>query len=143
MKDFVYPTILVLYSLALVACGNAVSSTKKPKAAATEDTTFLVTQIDPASGSQATVPTTVTVSFTEVPNRETLDVVTYYSMHCGSEIVHAADVDALTGYTSVVLTFDPIVVSSGTQCVFSVASNIQSESGQKLGGTRTANYSIP
>lgn len=101
-----------------------------------------MTQIEPNSGIRASVPTTVTVNFSEIPNRETLDVVTYYSMQCGSETLHAANVDALSGYTSVVLTFDAIAATSGSQCIFSIASNIQSEGGQKLGGTRASTYSI-
>jgi hypothetical protein len=138
-----YKSIFVFYCLILLqACGNAAGA-KRPVRSAGEDTTFLVSSIEPSSGSKSSVPTGITVNFTEIPNRNLLAVQTHYSMQCGADIVHAASVDATTGYSSVVATFDPITVSAGTTCTFTIASNVQSESGARLGGDRSAVYTIP
>ncbi len=138
-----YQSVFIGYFLLLlIGCGNAASD-KRPARSTGEDTTFFVSSIEPSSGSRSSVPTGITVNFNAVPNRNLLDVQTHYSIQCGADIVHAASVDATTGYSSVVATFDPIVVSAGTTCTFTIASNIQSDSGARLGGNRSTTYTIP
>jgi hypothetical protein len=125
----------------LLGCGNAVTSAKATGAAG-EDTTFSIVSVDPATGTKSSVPTSITVIFNDFPDRTLLAAKTHYSMNCGGESVHAASVDSTSGYASVVVTFDAMVVVTGTNCVFSLASNLQNQNGNRLGGNRTATYSI-
>jgi hypothetical protein len=135
-------TILVCFScLFLLSCGNAVNSVKAT-ASAGEDTTFSIVSIDPATGTKSSVPTTITIIFNDFPNRSLLAARSLYTMNCGTESIHAASVDSTSGYASVVVTFDAIAVSSGANCVFSLASNLQNLNGNRLGGSRTATYKI-
>ena len=137
MRKFVILSAL----LALNSCG--ISVTDRSKAGATKDTDspFTVVQILPASGSVAALPSTITISFSEVPHRGMLSAQTHYNINCGAETLHVTAVDATTGYSSVTVTLPAITgIGAGSSCTFAVSPNLLDQSGNRLGGARTVTY---
>lgn len=131
---------ILITKLALPSCGVSVTDRSKAGATKETDSPFIVVQILPASGSVAALPSTITISFSEVPHRGMLSAQTHYNINCGAETLHVSSVDSTTGYSSVTVTLPAISASAGASCTFAVSPNLLDQSGNRLGGARTVTY---
>jgi len=130
--------------LLLSACGVSVTTGRsKVEEAKIADSSFSVVQILPASGAVTALPSSITISFSEVPHRGMLAALTHYNINCGGETQSASSVDAVSGYSSVTITLPAISgLADGSSCTFAVSPNIIDLSGNRLSGVRTVTYVI-
>lgn len=135
--------LALLLLLFLSGCGVSVTDRSKGEEEKIADSSFSVVQILPASGAVADLPSTITISFSDVPHRRMLAALTHYNINCGGQTQSASSVDAESGYSSVTITLPAIGdLVDGSSCTFAVSSNIIDLSGNRLGGVRTVTYVI-
>jgi hypothetical protein len=136
----------ILASLVLTACGVSpgLSSNSLSYQGATVPTSgFYITSFSPAPGTLTALPGSVTVFFSEPPDRGLLGALTHYNINCGGGDVAAAAVDSVSGYASVTVTLASMgSPAAGTTCVFSVSPNLYDTTGLALTGALTASYVI-
>lgn len=127
----------------LAGCGTSLVTTPKVRSEATNSSPFYVVEMNPTSGTVASLPASVTIFFNDFPNRASASALTHYNLDCGSGALAAADVDSVSGYSSVTVTLsDPGTLSSGSQCTFTVSSNVIDTKGNPLSGSRSVNFTI-
>ncbi len=142
--------LLLLSAASLQACGGLAGKASKSQTASTftsnlaAGTAVSIASVYPSDGYQATVPTTVNVSFSSANlDQGQLAAVSTYSMTCGGgNAVAASSVNAISGVASVSVSFAANSQANGTVCVFTVASNLKDGLGNFVTGSHTASYTI-
>jgi len=133
----------LLLGVLFISCGVSTTKRNSMEEEETISSPFYVVEFFPAPGAVSNLPESVTVSLSQSPHRGLLGALTHYNLNCGAHTLSARSVDSTSGFSSVTVTLpDMGELVSGSSCRFTVSSILTDLSGNRLGGVRTAVYTL-